>query len=109
MIGHISGKILDIGKDNIIVESGGIGYVVYVLSETLLSASKNSNISLWTYLAVRENALDLYGFDKKEELSFFKNLLSISTEISPANTKGKISINKTKQNIVFFIISFKIY
>src|SRR5581483_497384 len=52
---------------------------------------KNKQISFWTYLAVRENALDLYGFQKKEELDFFELLISVSG-IEPKSAMAILSV-----------------
>ncbi|MFA7309888.1 MAG: Holliday junction branch migration protein RuvA, partial [Candidatus Paceibacterota bacterium] len=51
---------------------------VAVLKENLSRAVPESTVALWTYLAVREDALDLYGFSHEEELRFFELLLSVS-------------------------------
>jgi len=78
MISKITGKVIEQGLGHLVIETAGIGYLVRTTPE---NASKILNhgqdISLWTYLAVREDALDLYGFSNKSELDFFKNLISV--------------------------------
>ncbi len=54
-------------------------------------AKKDKRISLWTHLAVRENALDLYGFEHLNELNFFEMLIDISG-IGPKSALGIVSI-----------------
>jgi len=78
MIGYIEGTIKKATGSQIIVLVGGLGYKVSVLKETVLRTSIGSPASLWTYLAVREDALDLYGFVDEEELRFFELLLTVS-------------------------------
>lgn len=75
MIAYIEGPVISKSEKNLVVQTGGIGYRVFTTNETI--AQNPSSISLFTYLAVRENALDLYGFESKEELAFFELLLTI--------------------------------
>ena len=77
MISQLSGKITFRGTGFIVLTTGGIGYKVYVSTETFAELKKKETALLWTHLAVRENALDLYGFLSEEELSFFEMLVSI--------------------------------
>jgi Holliday junction DNA helicase RuvA len=96
MIGHIEGTIKKIRDSHLIVSTGlpgqgGIGYKVAVLKETSLRAVEGAPISLWTYLAVREDALDLYGFSDEEELRFFELLLTVSG-IGPKSALGVLDI-----------------
>ncbi|HEY4505473.1 MAG TPA: Holliday junction branch migration protein RuvA [Candidatus Paceibacterota bacterium] len=90
MIGYLKGTLIHQDHKSVILNVSGVGYKIYtntgkVEGERL---KVKSEIELWTYLAVRENALDLYGFKTKEELSFFELLISVSG-IGP---KGAISI-----------------
>lgn len=91
MIGHIEGKVLEANHERALVEVGGIGYIVFATPDTLNKISKSKKASLWTYLVVRENALDLYGFSDKEELKLFEMLLSVSG-IGPKSALGILSI-----------------
>ena len=76
MIRNISGTLLQINLLSVVVDVGGIGYLIHTPSvpDTL---SEGGPISLHTYLAVRENALDLYGFLTQEELEMFELLISL--------------------------------
>ena len=81
MIEHLTGTLLDSGTSEVVIEVGGVGYRVFATSatiESLKKTSKNGSVSVFTHLAVRENAMDLYGFSEKEELRFFELLLSVS-------------------------------
>lgn len=92
MIGKLSGKIAHKGDRFIIVDVNGVGYKLFVTPETLSSViSHESIVSFWTYLAVRENALDLYGFSQKRELEFFELLLAVSG-IGPKSAQAIISL-----------------
>ena len=78
MIGPIKGSVAHIGANTLIVSASGVGYLLFVTPDTALSARLDAEITLWTHLAVRENALDLYGFPTQDELHFFALLLSVS-------------------------------
>jgi len=78
MIAKIEGLISYIGNRFLIVDVSGVGYKLFVNSETLSLAKTDEPIRLWVYTAVRENSIDLYGFLKMEDLSFFELLLGVS-------------------------------
>ncbi len=91
MIGRIKGNIVFIGDKFVLVDVSGVGYKVYVSNETLSKSKEEGEVILFTYTAVRENAIDLYGFMDKEDLSFFEMLLSVSG-IGPRSALSIISI-----------------
>lgn len=96
MISHLRGTIIHKDEKFVILECAGVGYKVFTPAETLRALQKiSSETSLWTYLAVRENALDLYGFIEKEELEFFELLITISG-IGPKTALGILSVSSVK-------------
>ncbi len=77
MIRLLSGTVADISGNTLILEtSGGVGYLVSVTHR--LGAFPGEQIRLYTHLAVRETALDLYGFTSEDDLRLFELLLTIS-------------------------------
>lgn len=78
MISKLKGVIEHKDDKFIILQVGGVGYKIFLVSEQLEKIKESANISLWTYLAVREDSLTLYGFEEKEGLDFFEMLISIS-------------------------------
>lgn len=96
MIGHIKGIIIHQDLKSVILDVSGVGYKIYT-NTGALDSHKGSTVEFWTYLAVRENALDLYGFQSKEELDFFELLISVSG-IGPKSALGILSI-ATLQNL----------
>lgn len=78
MIGYISGTVLHKEERSLLVLVGGIGYVVAVTPQILLAIKDGEEVALFTHLAVKEDALDLYGFAHREELALFRALISIS-------------------------------
>jgi Holliday junction DNA helicase RuvA len=90
MIGYLKGTLISQDLKTIILDVNGIGYKIH--TNTAIIDSKKAEISeFWTYLAVRENALDLYGFSTKEELRFFELLITVSG-IGPKSAMGILSI-----------------
>ena len=78
MIDQISGKIISINENYVVIAVGGLGIKV---NTSLAFSSKLVNeelITLVTYLNVREDALDLYGFKNEYERNLFLMLISIS-------------------------------
>lgn len=90
MIGYIRGKIIDQDLKSIILDVSGVGYKIFT-NTAILEKDLTKDVSFWTYLAVRENALDLYGFQTKEELTFFELLLTVSG-IGPKSALGILSV-----------------
>lgn len=88
MIASLHGKIAHIDSRYLILDVNGVGYKIYATDDTILGASTGKEATFWTYLAVREDALDLYGFPSKKEKDFFELLISISG-IGP---KGALNI-----------------
>ena len=78
MIDQISGKIISINDNYVVLAVGGLGIKVNI-SATFASKLVNEDlITLITYLNVREDALDLYGFKNDSERNLFLMLISIS-------------------------------
>jgi Holliday junction DNA helicase RuvA len=77
MIGHLEGKVHSAHAGYVIVSVGGVGYKVAATRETLGALQAGKDAALWTHLAVRDDALDLYGFSSQEELRFFEMLLMV--------------------------------
>jgi Holliday junction DNA helicase RuvA len=91
MISKLEGRVVFKDVRYAIVDVHGVGYKVFMSPEALAGFSTDSGpISLWTYLAVRENALDLYGFGTKTELDFFELLLGVSG-IGPKSAQAILS------------------
>lgn len=78
MIGTISGLVKHRGVNMLILDVNGVGYKVFVPTDTALEARDEEKMTLWTHLSVKENALDLFGFPDKDTLSVFELLIGIS-------------------------------
>ncbi len=78
MIGSLNGTVRGIVRGSIVLEVNNIGYGLSTPASTLAKAHEGESLFLWTHLAVRENAHDLYGFETKDELTWFELLLTVS-------------------------------
>ena len=79
MISYIKGTLEDTMEDGIIIENNGIGYDIKTTSRLLMGLPKRgSQMKIYTYLYVREDALSLFGFADKEELQTFQLLIGIN-------------------------------
>ena len=94
MIGKLLGKIDYIDDKSIILNVAGVGYRIFLTGTDLaelLNNERTSELSLWTHLSVKDDALDLYGFRDKKELDFFGLLIGISG-IGPKKALAILSV-----------------
>ena len=91
MIGYINGNIIFSCDKYVILDTGGIGYKVYISPDTVNAISTQGTAELWTHLVVKEDLLDLYGFLTQQELDFFKLLIGISG-IGPKGALGVMGV-----------------
>ena len=79
MIATLNGKLIIKELNYVVVECGGVGIKCFVTQNTHGAVGNvGDNVFLYTYLAVREDALDLYGFIDSKELEVFKLITSVS-------------------------------
>lgn len=90
MISYLTGKIIHADTRFFIIDVNGVGYKIYTTSG-VLEKQLPETVSFWTYLAVREDALDLYGFPTKDELDFFELLISVNG-IGPKTALGILNV-----------------
>ena len=78
MIARLRGTPVGGGPDGLVLDVGGVGYLLAVTPAAARKASGEDEVTLDTYLIVREDALQLYGFADAEERELFSHLLSVS-------------------------------
>lgn len=78
MIAYLSGLIIDKDERSLILLVNGVGYRVFATSDLLASIQIDQKLHLFIHTSVREDDISLYGFLKKEELSFYEKLLTVS-------------------------------
>ena len=79
MISYIRGELAAVQEQKAIVEAGGIGYGIYMSQQTLsMLPAVGEEVKIHTYLNVREDAMQLYGFLTGEDLQVFRLLIGVS-------------------------------
>ncbi|MCD7829714.1 MAG: Holliday junction branch migration protein RuvA [Clostridiales bacterium] len=103
MFYYLSGTVAHIAPFLAVIDCGGVGYACKTTNYTLGTIQKGEQAKLFTYLSVKEDAVDLYGFSTQEELNLFQLLLSVSG-VGP---KAALSIlsSSTPSNLALSIIT----
>ena len=84
MFYYISGKLALLDPAYAVIDAGGVGYKLTITQNTYsampphLTVSEPPYVKLYTYMAVREDGIELFGFISEEELSAFKMLITVS-------------------------------
>ena len=102
MIDQISGKIISINENYVVLAVGGFGIKVNISAVFASKLVNEDLITLVTYLNVREDALDLYGFKNESERNLFLMLISISG-IGPklaVSILSGVELEELKSNIL---------
>ncbi len=125
MFAYISGTLINKGINDVIIETGGIGYRIFMPQNSIRNMPEiGQKVKVHTYYYVREDNISLYGFNNVEELRMFELLLSVSgigaksaivmvSEINPSkfaldvisgDVSGLVKVpgigNKTAQRII---------
>lgn len=91
MISYIKGPLVEIEGDIIVVEAGCVGYNIRVPLSLLDGLPDiGSEVRIYTYLQVREDAMSLYGFLNRQDLKMFRLLLGVNG-IGPKGALGLLS------------------
>lgn len=78
MITHLQGKLVEKNPTHVVIDCNGVGYMVHISLNTFSQIPDQENIKLFTYLQVREDAQNLFGFSSIAEREMFILLLSVS-------------------------------
>jgi holliday junction DNA helicase RuvA len=93
MIAYLHGTLLETAEHSCVaLTSGGVGYEVFLPTPLLARLpAQGEEVSFHTYTLVREDALELYGFDSRDERDIFGTLLSIS-KLGPKTSLALLSL-----------------
>ena len=72
MIGMLRGTVAELGGDGCILDVQGVGYQIHIPASLEGRLAEGAALTLYTHLAVREDALTLYGFASAPELALFR-------------------------------------
>ena len=78
MITHLRGRLVEKTPTGVVIECNGVGYFVNISLNTFSQLPDNENIFLLTYLQVKEDSHQLFGFINSNERDIFKLLISVS-------------------------------
>ena len=78
MFYYVKGKVAICEPGLVVIDAGGVGYAVQTSAMSASQVQPGDNATFYTYLHVREDIFDLYGFITRDELDCFKLLLGIS-------------------------------
>ena len=78
MIGYVKGNVLSATDGVILLENNGIGYEITCSASVYQKLIEDKKGEVYTYLAVREDGVSLYGFISPEEKNMFLKLISVS-------------------------------
>ncbi|MBE6774226.1 MAG: Holliday junction branch migration protein RuvA [Clostridia bacterium] len=107
MFYSLTGNIVKTGTGFVALECSGVAFRCLTSNQTLYEISGDKQATLYTYLNVREDALDLFGFSTEYELEWFKQLISVNgvgpkvalailSELNPDNLALSISASDEK-------------
>ena len=103
MFYYLSGTVAHVGPYLAVIDCGGVGYACHTTTYTLSGLKKGEKGKLFTYLNVREDAMELYGFATQEELNLFEQLISVSG-VGPKAALSILSAS-TPANLALSIIT----
>ena len=78
MLYYVNGPVAEIESGLAVIDCGGVGYACATTNSTLSQLKKGERAKLYTYLNVREDAVELFGFASQSELRSFKMLIGVS-------------------------------
>lgn len=79
MYSYISGQLVEVNEETIVVDNHGIGYEFFIPKSVVYQLPNvGGNVKIYTYLYVREDAMQFFGFRTKEELALFKLLIGVN-------------------------------
>ena len=87
MIGKLSGRIDTVAEDHVLLDVGGVGYLVHCPSSTLSKLAAGAGASLMTEMRLTDETIRLYGFSSAEEREWFRLLQTVQ------NVGARVALN----------------
>ncbi len=95
MIAFVKGILDDIMEDRVWLDNNGVGFEIYVPGSVIEELPPIGNeVKIYTYLHVREEILQLYGFLTSDELTMFKRLITVNG-VGPKGALGILTVMDT--------------
>ena len=102
MFYYLNGVVAEMEANLAVIDCGGMGYACATTNYTLSQLKKGERAKLYTYMNVREDAVDLFGFSSQSELHSFKLLLGVSG-VGPKAALAILSTN-TPANLAMAVV-----
>ena len=99
MFYYLSGNMVHKDLSFAVIDVGGVGYKVFSSLKSLETLPLNQPCKMYTYMYIREDAMDIFGFPTTEELSAFEMLLSVSG-VGPKAALAVLSVMSVSELIV---------
>ena len=103
MFYYVSGTVAEIGPNLAVIDCGGVGYACATTNYTISQLKKGERAKLFTYLHVREEVFELFGFSSQQELSSFRMLIGVSG-VGPKAALAILS-STTPNNLALSIVT----
>ena len=103
MFYYVRGTVAEIGPNLAVIDCGGVGYACATTNYTISRLKKGERAKLFTYLHVREEIFELFGFSSQQELSSFKMLIGVSG-VGPKAALAILS-STTPNNLALSIVT----
>ena len=78
MLEYIRGEIVELTPASVVIETGGLGYIIHISLNTYSALHELKSCKLYIYESIREDAHQLFGFMEKRERELFLHLISVS-------------------------------
>jgi Holliday junction DNA helicase RuvA len=90
MIGRLEGRLHRVDPGTVLIDVGGVGYLVSITLRAFQSLAGRDQASLWIHTQVRDDAIVLYGFPDRDELEAFSRLIAVAG-VGPRTALGVLS------------------
>ncbi len=78
MITHIKGRLVEKNPTDVVIDCGGVGYILHISLHTFSLIPEGETLQLYTHLQIKEDSHTLFGFVEKSEREIFRLLISVS-------------------------------
>jgi Holliday junction DNA helicase RuvA len=103
MYEYIKGKLISKKQDHVVIDNNGIGYKIFTSLNSMTKMQPDDDVMMHTYLHVREDIMQIFGFAEEEELFLFNLLISISG-IGPKAALSILSV-MTPSEVALSVVS----
>lgn len=103
MIAMIRGSVYAAGETTLVLDTGSLGYEVYVTARLLCSVEQGEELELHTYQQYREDGVSLFGFSAREELEMFRWLINVNG-VGPRMALALLSA-KSRNEVILAIVN----